>query len=139
MINILFSGNNLDFDGVLTSTLSILTRSEYKGPYTFYIYEESGNNVINDQMLDYLNDIVIGFHYQSKVVKVSSAEESTMSAKMTSFKSHSLVNEDLNKMDDNVVNDYEYVISQNKNCAFDDVLAECRILKEIFQSGAYYA
>ena len=107
MKNILLSGNNCDFDGVLASTLSILKRSESTEPYTFYICGES----INEQMMDYFNDIVIGFNYKNKVVKTS-----------------------LNKL-----NNYEYVIAQNQKCELEDILSECKILKEIYQDGVYCA
>ena len=76
MINVLFCGNSYVFDGVLTATLSILKRSEYKGPYTFYIYTMDVSDLnpkytpIEDKIIDFLNDIVIGYHYQNRVVKV---------------------------------------------------------------------
>ena len=75
MINILYCVNSNDFDGMLTTTLSILKRSEYKGPYTFYVCTMDGlslnnENVISDNCIDYLNEIVIGFHYQNKVIKM---------------------------------------------------------------------
>ena len=38
MINILFCGNDKVFDGMLTTMLSILKRTETKEPFTFYIY-----------------------------------------------------------------------------------------------------
>ena len=38
MINILFSGNEKVFDGILTGMLSILKRSDTKEPFRFYIY-----------------------------------------------------------------------------------------------------
>lgn len=76
MINVLFCGNEGVFDGVLTSTLSILERSEYKGPYTFYVYTMDVSHInpkyvsISDQSINFLNDIVIGYHYQNRVIKV---------------------------------------------------------------------
>ena len=68
MINVLFCGNSYVFDGVLTATLSILKRSEYKGPYTFYIYTMDVSDLnpkytpIEDKIIDFLNDIVIGVY-----------------------------------------------------------------------------
>ena len=38
MINILYCGNSGVFDGLLTSALSILMRSNHTEPFTFYIY-----------------------------------------------------------------------------------------------------
>ena len=76
MINVLFCGNEGVFDGFLTSTLSILERSEYKGPYTFYVYTMDVSHLnpkyvpISDKSIDFLNDIVVGYHYQNKVIKV---------------------------------------------------------------------
>ena len=76
MINVLFCGNEGVFDGFLTSTLSILERSEYKGPYTFYVYTLDVSHLnpkyvpISDKSIDFLNDIVVGYHYQNKVIKV---------------------------------------------------------------------
>jgi hypothetical protein len=108
MKNILLNGNNCDFDGVLASTLSILKRSENDETYTFYIY---GETTINDQMLDYFNDIVIGFNYKNKVVKINA----------------------------NNICDDEYIITQNQKCEIEDILTECKILKEIYLGGIYYA
>ena len=76
MINVLFCGNEGVFDGFLTSTLSILERSEYKGPYTFDVYTMDVSHLnpkyvpISDKSIDFLNDIVVGYHYQNKVIKV---------------------------------------------------------------------
>jgi len=76
MINVLFCGNRYVFDGMLTTTLSILKRSEYKGPYTFYVFTMDVCDLnekyvcIDDKLIDYLNDIVVGYHYQNKVIKV---------------------------------------------------------------------
>ena len=76
MINVLFCGNRDVFDGMLTTTLSILKRSEYKGPYTFYVFTMDVCDLnekyvcIDDKLIDYLNDIVVGYHYQNKVIKV---------------------------------------------------------------------
>lgn len=137
MIKILFSGSNCDFDSVLTSTLSVLKRSEYKGPYTFYIYQDTNAKGLDDQMIDYLNEIVMGFHYQSKVVKVESTNPSNFSTKALEIKS--LFNNELANIKDTDSQDYEYVISEKQECKIEDILTECNILKEIYQGGMYYA
>ena len=38
MINILFCGNDKVFDGMITTTLSILKRTKTLEPFTFYIF-----------------------------------------------------------------------------------------------------
>ena len=115
MNNILFSEKNCDFEGVLISILSILKKNESDDPYTFYICDESNNSLICGQMLEYLNDIVIGFNYKNKVVKVET-----------------------NNLKD-IIKNYKYTIMQGHNCKCDDILKECDILKEIYQGGVYYA
>ena len=76
MINVLFCGNEKVFDGILTSTLSIMERSEYKGPYTFYVFTMDVSHLnsnyvpISDKAIDFLNDVVIGYHYQNRVIKI---------------------------------------------------------------------
>ena len=62
-------------------------------------------------MLDYFNDIVIGFNYKNKVVKINA----------------------------NNICDDEYIITQNQKCEIEDILTECKILKEIYLGGIYYA
>ena len=80
MINILYSGNSRVFDGVVTSALSILKRTETKEPFTFYIYTMDITRIkpeytaIDDGMIDFLNEMVKAYNPKNRVVKVDITE-----------------------------------------------------------------
>lgn len=76
MINILYCGNDKVFDGMITTSLSILKRTKTKEPFTFYIltmnvvhlnpkYEE-----LHDDEASYLEQIVKNYNPENKVVKI---------------------------------------------------------------------
>lgn len=76
MVNVLFCGNKNMFDGMLTSMLSILKRSEFENSYSFYIFTMDSDNEksISDKQINFLNDIVVGFNNKNKVIKVNVTE-----------------------------------------------------------------
>ena len=163
MINILYCVNSNDFDGMLTTTLSILKRSEYKGPYTFYVCTRDGlslnnENVISDNCIDYLNDIVIRFHYQNKVIKMDLTtiynQEfgnllnkgcykypyellklcvdmiPNMPEKLLYVNVDVLFNDDIRCIYNVDINDYEYLVCKNCGLLFNlDNIKETRLLE----------
>ena len=66
MINILYCGNDKVFDGMLTTTLSILKRTQTKEPFHFYIYTMDVSylnpkyKALSDEMVSYLDEVVKG-------------------------------------------------------------------------------
>ena len=75
MINILFCGNDGVFDGILTSTLSILKRTSTKEPFTFYIFTMDLPHLkesyisISDGKVAFLSDVVKDYNSENKVIK----------------------------------------------------------------------
>lgn len=80
MINILFSGNEKVFDGVLTCMLSILKRSSTKEPFRFFVYTMDVSRVkpeytpIRDSQISFLNEVAKKYHPENTVVKVDVTE-----------------------------------------------------------------
>ena len=80
MINVLFSGNEKVFDGVLTCVLSILKRTETKEPFRFYVYTMDATRVmpeytpISDPMIEFLDGIVKEYNVENSMVKVDVTE-----------------------------------------------------------------
>ncbi len=75
MINVLFSGNERVFDGILTCMLSILKRTDTKEPFCFYIYTMDVTRIkeeyrpISDAMAVFLDSVAKEYNPKSKVVK----------------------------------------------------------------------
>lgn len=75
-MNILFSGNEKVFDGVLTCVLSILKRTESTDPFTFYIMTMNVSHLkpeytaIGDKYIDFLNSVVKKYNKENKVIKL---------------------------------------------------------------------
>ncbi len=75
-MNILFSGNEKVFDGVLTCMLSILKRTESKEPFTFYILTMDVHHLkpeytaIDDKRVAFLNDVVKKYNSENRVIKL---------------------------------------------------------------------
>lgn len=73
MINILFCGNDKVFDGMLTTMLSILKRTETTEPFTFYIYTMDVSHInpkyliLNDYMADILDRVAKKYNKDNKV------------------------------------------------------------------------
>lgn len=80
MINVLFSGNEKVFDGVLTCVLSILKRTDTKEPFRFYVYTMDATRVmpeytpISDPMIEFLDGIVKEYNVKNSMVKVDVTE-----------------------------------------------------------------
>ena len=74
-MNILFSGNEKVFDGVLTCVLSILKRTESKEPFTFYIMTMDVSHLkpeytaISDKSISFLDDVVKKYNSENKIIK----------------------------------------------------------------------
>ena len=142
MMNVLYCGSKNMFDGVMTSVLSILKRSEYEGAYNFYIYTMDLSDInpeftpITDDAVEFLNDIAIGFHYKNRVIKVDLTElykkefgayqsnepysllkllidkVPNMPEKLLSLDIDVLFNKDIRLLYDIDVTDYEYAASK---------------------------
>lgn len=76
MINILFSGNDKVFDGVLSCMLSILMRSKSRGPFCFFVmttevtYIKPEYKAISDEMVTFLERIAKGYNAANEVKKL---------------------------------------------------------------------
>lgn len=76
MINILFSGNDRVFDGVLTASLSILKRTETKEPFNFYVmtmdvsHIKSEYTAISEERIAFLNKVVKKYNPENKVTRL---------------------------------------------------------------------
>lgn len=75
-MNILFSGNEKVFDGVLTCVLSILKRTESAEPFTFYVMTMDVHHLkpeytaISDKCISFLDDVVKKYNPENKVIKL---------------------------------------------------------------------
>lgn len=75
-MNILFSGNEKVFDGVLTCMLSILKRTDSTEPFTFYIltmdvsYLKPEYTAISDKCISFLDMIVKKYNNKNSVIKL---------------------------------------------------------------------
>lgn len=80
MINILFSGNDKVFDGVLTCILSILKRSRLDEPFTFFImtmdvsYLKDTYVPITEKQCAFLESVVKSYSPESRVVRLDVTE-----------------------------------------------------------------
>ncbi|MBE5939240.1 MAG: lipopolysaccharide biosynthesis protein [Lachnospiraceae bacterium] len=76
MMNILFSGNEKVFDGVLTCMLSIMKRTESKEPFTFYVLTMDVSHIkpeytaISDKMISFLDDVAKKYNQENVVKKI---------------------------------------------------------------------
>lgn len=76
MINIMFSGNERVFDGVLTCVLSILKRTQTDQPFRFFVFTMDLTRVkpeytaISDGLIDFFNGVVREYNPDNQVVKV---------------------------------------------------------------------
>lgn len=80
MINILFSGNEKVFDGILTCVLSILKRTKTKEPFRFYVYTMDATGIkpeytpISEELIKFLNRIIKGYNDNNIIIKVDVSE-----------------------------------------------------------------
>ena len=76
MINILFCGNDKVFDGMLTTMLSILKRTDTNEPFCFYIYSMDVSHInpkyliLTDYMADILDKVAKKYNKDNKVIKI---------------------------------------------------------------------
>lgn len=76
MINILYCGNNKVFDGMLTSALSILRRSDLSEPIRFFIFTMDVSHLradylpVSDNEVKFLNAAVKEYNPENEVVKI---------------------------------------------------------------------
>lgn len=75
MRNILFCGNNRVTDGVLTSMLSILKRTETKEPFKFFVFTMDVSHIkseyvpISDSQVQFLDKVAKSYNPENLVVK----------------------------------------------------------------------
>lgn len=80
MINILFSGNEKVFDGILTCMLSIFKRTETREPFTFYILTMDVSHMkpeytaVTDREIAYLEQIAQEYNEANHVCKYDVTE-----------------------------------------------------------------
>ena len=76
MINLLFSGNDKVFDGVLTCLLSIFMRTATKEPFTVYLMTMDATRVkpeykpISEGQAAYLSEIAKGYHPNNQINRI---------------------------------------------------------------------
>lgn len=79
-MNILFSGNEKVFDGVLTCVLSILKRTNSLEPFTFYIMTMDVSHLkpeytaISDKSISFLDEVVKKYNSDNQVKKLDVSE-----------------------------------------------------------------
>lgn len=75
-MNILFSGNDKVFDGVLTCMLSILKRTESKEPFVFYVMTMDASQLkpeyiaISQRKIRYLNMVAQQYNKENQVLRL---------------------------------------------------------------------
>lgn len=75
-INILFSGNDKVFDGVLTCALSALKRTETDRPFSFYVMTMDVSHLkpeytaISKKKTDYLDKVVKRYNPENRIVRL---------------------------------------------------------------------
>lgn len=75
-MNILFSGNDNVFDGILTCMLSVFKRTESKEPFTIYILTMDVSRIkpeyiaIKDEKIAFLEEVAKGYNPNNKVVRI---------------------------------------------------------------------
>jgi len=80
MKNILFSGNDRVFDGVLTCALSIMRRTESKEPFHFYVMTMDVSNLkpeytaISEEKIKFLDEVVKTYNKDNLVTRLEVSE-----------------------------------------------------------------
>lgn len=80
MINILFCGNDGVFDGVLTTSLSIMKRTQTKEAFNIYLFTMDVSHLnpkyipISDQKTNFLEDVIKSYNPENKVTKIDITE-----------------------------------------------------------------
>ncbi len=79
-MNLLFSGNDNVFDGILTCLLSIFKRTEVKEPFTVYILSMDVSRIkpeyiaIKDEKITFLEEVARKYNPENKIVKIDVTE-----------------------------------------------------------------
>ncbi len=80
MINILYSGNDKVFDGMLTCSLSILKRSRNDEPITFYVLTMNVSHLredyvpISDEKIKFFEDVIKEYNSENRAIKIDVTE-----------------------------------------------------------------
>jgi len=75
-MNILFSGNDNVFDGILTCMLSILKKTQSKEPFNVYVLTMDVSNLkpeyiaISDDKINFLEQIAKGYNPENRIIKM---------------------------------------------------------------------
>lgn len=75
-MNILFSGNDNVFDGILTCLLSIVKRTEAKEPFCVYVLTMDVSRVkpeyiaISDEKIAFLQEVASEYNPENKIIKI---------------------------------------------------------------------
>ncbi len=75
MVNILYCGNDMVFDGMLTCTLSILKRTASAEPFTFYIFTMDVTRIqdsyrpVTDAQVAFFERVIKDYNPQNRAVK----------------------------------------------------------------------
>ncbi len=76
MINILYCGNDTVFDGMLSSSLSILKRSDVSEPFTFYVLTMDVSHLredytpISDEKIAFFENVIKEYNNQNRAIKI---------------------------------------------------------------------
>ncbi|MBQ8165307.1 MAG: lipopolysaccharide biosynthesis protein [Clostridia bacterium] len=76
MVNILFCGNDKVFDGLLTSTLSILKRTSSKEPFTIYVFTMDVSHIkdtyvpITEEQISFFEQVIKQYNSENRVIKL---------------------------------------------------------------------
>lgn len=79
-MNVLFSGNDKVFDGILTCAVSIFKRSESKEPFHFYVMTMDVSHIkpeytaISEEKIEYLNQVVKHYNPDNQVTRLDVTE-----------------------------------------------------------------
>lgn len=79
-INVLFCGNIKVFDGILTTMLSILKRTETKVPFSFYVFTMDVSHLKDDyipltqKQIDFLSSVAQKYNPQNKCKRIDVTE-----------------------------------------------------------------
>ena len=80
MISILYCGNDKVFDGILTSALSILKRSNLRESIRFFIFTMDVSHIkpeflpVTDDQASFLDKVVKQYNSENEVVKIDVTE-----------------------------------------------------------------
>lgn len=79
-MNLLFSGNDGVFDGILTCLLSVFKRTKSKEPFTVYVLTMDVSHIkpeyiaIKDEKIAFLDKVAKEYHPQNKIIKIDVLE-----------------------------------------------------------------